>query len=355
MQNLDAIFHQSFPVTPISDGFFYQPRALANSPSFTLLDSGYGEKFEMVGDKKFIRPEPQAMWQPAAENNWQVADARFKTSAEKNMKSEAVRELGKNDLGSYAGGEEERNANWGRWQLGAGGGANLLHDKWRINHFGVDLTARLTAFRHYGFFPEQALFWKDMQAIIDKLFPSKPTALNLFAYSGMASLFLANQGVNVVHVDASKKAVAYAEENIARDKGVKLLIDDAITFVRREVRRGNRYNIILLDPPKFGRGPKGESWEIWQDLPELLALLPSLLVKDQPAAIFLTVYAIRASCFAIGRSLQEAFNLASGEAAGESSGAGNIYQTTFGELCLTEQARGFYIPQAIYAVHQTKS
>ena len=302
----------------IADGFFYQPRALNHSPSFTLLDSGYGQKLEKIDNMTFVRPEPQALWQPSKPAAWQDVTAQFKTSAQKNDNN----------------GQDSEASGLGKWAVMAD-----MPDKWPINHFGVELMARLTPFRHYGFFPEQALLWPEMLALSQAT--EKPTALNLFAYSGMASLLLADHGVAVTHVDASKKAILYAEENISRDKGVKLLIDDAVNFVRREIRRGKTYNLILLDPPKFGRGPKGEGWDIWQDLPELLSLLPSLLAPGKPSAVFLTAYAIRGSCYSFGRALREYLTVPAHRAT-----------TTFGELSLTEEARGFYIPQALYAIHQ---
>lgn len=317
---------------PIAADFFYQPRALRNSPSFTLVDSGDGQKLERLGGQKFIRPEPQALWQPADPNNWRDITAEFVTSAQKK------------DSQTFRADSESGNPdNFGKWHV-----AKQMADKWAVDHFGVPLLARLTPFRHYGFFPEQALLWPEMIRLCEQLPKSPaPTALNLFAYSGMASLLLANHGAAVTHVDASKKAILYAEENISRDKGVKLLIDDAIDFAHRDIRRGKTYNLILLDPPKFGRGPKGEGWDIWQNLPELLSLLPKLLTPNQPGAVFLTAYAIRASCYSLARALQQAFrdnNIDNGRAA----------KTTFGELSLTEEARGFYIPQALYAIYQTE-
>ncbi|MGI9461268.1 MAG: class I SAM-dependent methyltransferase [Alphaproteobacteria bacterium] len=322
MLHLDNIFHQNFLPQHISDGFFYQPRFLANSSSFTLLDSGDGKKLEYLAGNKFVRPERQALWQPADLTNWQDTTAEFNTSADTIDKSDTLHKKNNDDIG--------------KWHI-----TKNLPEKWSIEHFGLSFHAKLTAFRHYGFFPEQSLLWQEMIEFCHKFKQHKLTALNLFAYSGMASLLLANQQLSVVHVDASKKAILYAEENITHDKGVKLLIDDAMGFIKREIRRQNRYHIILLDPPKFGRGPKGEVWDIWQHLPELLSLLPNLLVDDQPAMVILTTYAIRSSCFAIGRALHQAMVGLNNKK--------NIH-SVFGELCLTEQARQFYIPQSVYTI-----
>lgn len=318
------LFHQVIAPLAINNGngFFYQPRLLANSDSFTLLDSGGGRKLERVAGRTFIRPEPQALWAPADQTPEQ--------------------QLWQSAMAEFASGSEEEGL--GRWQI-----YHNQTESWRVEHFGVPLKARLTPFRHYGFFPEQALLWPEMLQMISTMRQqdegARPRVLNLFAYSGMASLLLANQGAVVTHVDASKKAIAYAEENISRDKGVRLLIDDAMTFVAREVRRKNTYDIILLDPPQFGRGPKGEAWDIWRDLADLLDQVSLLVSDQQQSAVFLTCYAIRASCSAIGQALAD--GMGRGQRAVVSKHGARV---TYGELSLVEQGRGFLLPQALYAI-----
>ena len=256
---------------------------------YELLDSGNLRKFERFGPYKFIRPEPQAIWHPRSDaKDWQ-ADGIFVPGR-----------LGKND-------QEEGEG--GGWQL-----SEQLPASWQLSYQSLRFLARPTPFRHLGFFPEQAAHW-DWCADAVKAFIAyhnrPPRVLNLFAYSGLASLHAADAGAEVTHLDASKKAVAQAFENrdlcAMQDAPIRFITDDATSFVDRELRREKRYDGIILDPPKYGRGPKGEFWRIENHLTPLLQKCLQLLSED---ALFmvLTIYAIRASSLAAHYALADLFD-----------------------------------------------
>lgn len=251
----------------MSDG---TPALVLLTPGFDgyrLLDSGHGRKLERFGDLVLDRPEEQAIWTPRLDAEaWRGADALF------------------------TGDTDEEGA--GRWKRRDG-----LAESWICRHGPIRFACRFTSFRHVGVFPEQETHWRFMRERIAAA-PTQPSVLNLFGYTGLASLLAAEAGAQVTHVDASKKAVAWGRDNQALsgldDRPVRWIVDDAVKFAAREVRRGRRYHGILLDPPKYGRGPKGETWELFRDLPDLLRLCRDLL---HPAGSFLvlTAYAIRAS------------------------------------------------------------
>ena len=204
---------------------------------------------------------------------------------------------------------------------------------WRETRF----TAQCTPFRHLGFFPDMAPVWDWLRdRVADK---PDPAFLNLFGYTGVGSQALAAVGASVTHVDASKKSVGQARENAAladmADKPVRWILDDAGKFTAREVRRGKRYDAILLDPPKFGRGPTGERWQLEEGLAPLLTDCRQLLDADS-RALFLTVYAVRMSALAIGELLAQLFADLPGK-------------VECGELAVREEARGLLLPTAIFA------
>ncbi len=250
---------------------------------YELLDSGDLKKLERFGDYRFIRPEPQAMWQPRLGANAWVANGVFQP--DKNY--------------------SENNVSGG-WQL-----SKNLPDSWQMRYQELRFLARPTPFRHLGFFPEQAAHWNWCAKKIQQ-FQQKnnrhPRILNLFAYSGLASLHAAAAGAEVTHVDASKKAISQAFENRDlcgfQDAPIRFITDDANGFVAREIRRQRTYDGIIMDPPKYGRGPKGETWRIEEDLRPLLRQAADLLSGD---ALFLvlTIYAIRASSLAAYYALVE--------------------------------------------------
>ncbi|WP_374411508.1 class I SAM-dependent methyltransferase [Novosphingobium colocasiae] len=242
---------------------------------YGLVDSGHGRKLERYGAYRFIRPEPQAMWTPR-QAQW---DAH----------------------GEFVPGSDEDGG--GRWQFGK----PVPRDGWPLAWNEVAFTAQCTPFRHLGFFPDMAPVWDWMRTMLAGVADAE--TLNLFGYTGVGTLALSAHG-RVTHVDASKKSVAQARENAAlsgmADRPVRWLVDDAAKFAAREVRREKRYDGIILDPPKFGRGPDGEVWRLEEHLPGLLADCRRL-VDAESRFLFLTVYAVRMSSLALAGLMAELF------------------------------------------------
>ncbi|TMM48961.1 class I SAM-dependent methyltransferase [Qipengyuania marisflavi] len=244
--------------------------------SYRLLDSGHGRKFEEYGPYRFIRPEPQAMWTPRSDD-WEAH-------------------------GEFVPGSDEDGG--GRWHFSA----PVAEDGWELG-WGEDarFTAQCTPFRHLGFFPDMAPVWDWMGAQLAGR--SDAETMNLFGYTGVGTQALSRYG-RVTHVDASKKSVAQARANAAlaglENRPVRWLVDDAAKFAAREVRRERRYDGIILDPPKFGRGPDGEVWRLEDSLPGLVADCRNLLDADS-RFLFLTVYAVRMSSLALAGLLDEVF------------------------------------------------
>ncbi len=240
---------------------------------YALLDSGYGRKLERFGRYTFDRPEPQALWrQTLPPEAWLRADAAFKPE------------------------KSDEEGDGGRWQY-----VRDLPKTWPVQVMDVTMLCRMMSFRHLGLFPEQLPHWQWMIERITAVNGERPRVLNLFAYTGAASLIAARAGAEVTHVDASKKAIQWGKENQAAsrmgDAPVRWILDDAAKFVAREARRGKTYHIILVDPPKFGRGPEGEVWDLFTHLPGLMKGCAQILAPGQ-ASMVLTVYAIRASALA---------------------------------------------------------
>ncbi len=262
---------------------------------YALLDSGDGRKLERYGPYMVVRPEPQCLWRPRRPEAWTGADAAFDPE-----------------------GEEDA----GRWRFRA-----TPKDAWPLAWRGVRFHGRFTAFRHLAFFPEQAANWAWLDEKVCAL-PERPRVLNLFGYTGVASLVCAAAGAAVTHVDASRKAVGWARENAAlsglEGAPVRWITEDAKKYVAREARRGSRYEGIILDPPKYGRGPAGEVWRLLEDLPELAALCAELL-SDNPAFLLLNAYAERISGAALSSLLAE-----------QLTGRGG--RIDWGELALVEEA-----------------
>lgn len=276
--------------------------------NYGLIDSGAGRKLERYGPYRFIRPEPQAMWQPAlSEAEWDQADGEFIPASD--------------DDGG------------GRWYFNK----PVPQEGWPLEWREARFMASCTPFRHLGFFPDMAPVWDWLRSKVDG--KTDPAFLNLFGYTGVGSQALASAGAHVTHVDASKKSVTQARENAAfagmADKPIRWIIDDASKFVAREVRREKRYDAILMDPPKFGRGPTGERWQLEEDLAGLLANCRQLLDADS-RALFLTVYAVRMSALSIGELMRQLFADLPG-------------QVECGELVVKEEARGLLLPTAIFA------
>ncbi len=242
---------------------------------YGLVDSGNGRKLERYGPYRFIRPEGQALWSPRLAD-W-VADGEF-----------------------VPGSDEDGG---GRWQFST----PVPGEGWPLAWNEVSFTAQCTPFRHLGFFPDMAPVWDWMRGQLAG--KAETQTLNLFGYTGVGTLALSERGP-VTHVDASKKSVAQARENAAlsgmAERPIRWLVDDAAKFAAREVRRGKRYDGIILDPPKFGRGPEGEVWRLEEGLPPLIADCRRLLGGDS-RFLFLTVYAVRMSSLALAGLLAEHF------------------------------------------------
>src|SRR5690606_30933274 len=214
----------------------------------------------------------------------------------------------------------------------------VLGETWPMRHNGVDYLGRFTSFRHVGVFPEQGSHWDHMASLIQAA--RRPVkVLNLFGYTGVASLVAAKAGAEVTHVDASKRAIGWARENqeVARlgDRPIRWICDDAVKFAERELRRGNRYDIILLDPPAYGRGPKGEVWQRFEDLPAMVDLCRSLLAP-KPLALVLTAYSIRASFFAIHALMRDCC-----------AGLGGCVES--GELVIREKGAGRALSTSLFS------
>ncbi|MGE0597051.1 MAG: class I SAM-dependent methyltransferase [Hyphomonadaceae bacterium] len=284
---------------------------------YAVLDSGGGRKLERVGPYTFVRPEPQALWSPAAPaTEWSNADAIFSPSA-----------------------ADDDDA--GRWRF-----TKTLPETWPMRWDDIHFLSRATPFRHLAFFPEHSVHWRFARHALSGVKRGEaPEVLNLFGYTGLASLACAKAGARVTHVDASKRAIALAKEN-QRTAGldaapIRWICDDALTFVKREIRRGRRYDGIILDPPKFGRGPNGETWKLEEGLGELIRDCQALLRSEpaDPASargfLIATVYAVRLSFIALAQAAQEAF------------GDGGEWEV--GEMALPHDGRPLLLPTAIYA------
>lgn len=246
---------------------------------YQLLDSGNSKKFERFGEFSLIRPEPQAKWLPALPAaRWEAADGEFtKTSAGRQ----------------------------GQWKF-----RSPPPQRWPMQRHNLKFWVQPAPSGHVGVFPDQACHW-DWIAERTKHASAPLKVLSLFGHTGLATLAASAAGAEVTHVDASRKAVAWALENQAlsglSERPIRWVIEDALTFVRREARRGNRYDAMILDPPRFGRGPGGQIWKLDASLPQLLAACASIL-SPSPAFFLLNVYV---TVLSKGRSEEEAKSLRS--------------------------------------------
>lgn len=279
-----------------------------NWTDYALLDSGDGFKLERFGNQKIIRPDPQAFWKPHRPVSDWKADAHFDAKA----------------------GDDER----GQWRK--------LNPKapetWPMEWDGLKFMARRTPFRHLGLFQEHSVHWAFAKDQL-KGIKSQPKVLNLFGYTGMMSLACAQAGAEVVHLDASPKSNGFGKEHQEmsglQDRTIRWIADDAMKFVAREGRRGNTYDGIVLDPPKFGRGTNGETWKFEEDLPALLdAIVP--LLAPKPRFVILTAYAVRLSHIALAQALGDRLEPFGG-------------RIEMGEMAIPEQKSGRMLPTAICA------
>ena len=273
---------------------------------YQLLDSGEGKTLERFGPYTLIRPEPQAIWKRSLpQSAWQKAHAIM---------------------------HEEQKEYGGSWQL-----LQPINKSWEMHYRSLSFQVQLGSSRHIGVFPEQASHW---DWIIEQIKAAhRPLrVLNLFGYSGLATLTAASAGAEVTHVDSSKHALNWASYNLKlsglAEKPVRWIAEDALRFTQREARRGNSYDGIILDPPKFGRGSGGKVWDFYKNLPELLAACRAVLAPDA-CFIVLTAYAIQASALIPYQALREVVG-----------SQGNL---TCGELITIEESANHVLSHALFA------
>ena len=280
-------------------------------PDYELIDSGDFEKLERFGRYVVRRPEPQAIWRRSlTEEEWRrLADASF------------LRD----------GRSEER----GEWRLRSG-----MPSRWTVDYAyeGMRLRMRLglTSFKHVGLFPEQAANWNFIydNCVRMRAEERTPKVLNLFAYTGGATLAARAAGADTTHVDSVKQVVTWSRENMELSglDGIRWIVEDALKFVQREVRRGNRYNGIILDPPAYGRGANGEKWILEDNIGEMLECCARLL-EPRGAFLVLNLYSMGLSATLASTAVRQAF--------------GTPFEEQFGELCFDDRA-GKRLPLGTY-------
>ena len=234
-------------------------RIADNWQDYELIDTSSGEKLERWGKVRLIRPDPQIIWKTPKEADWQKADAHYHRS----------------------------NKGGGQWET-----LKKLPESWQVNYDGLVFKISPTGFKHTGLFPEQAVNWDLFRKLIREA--GRPiSVLNLFAYTGGATLACLQAGATVCHVDASKGMVQWAKDNAAlsglSDRPVRWIVDDCEKFVQREIRRGHHYDAIIMDPPSYGRGPGGEVWQLEEKIYDLLSLCTGVL-SDKPLFFALNSY-----------------------------------------------------------------
>ncbi|HED65141.1 MAG TPA: SAM-dependent methyltransferase [Planctomycetes bacterium] len=266
-------------VSPLEPAVFVHPAF----PDHALLDSGGGEKLERFGRFTLVRPDPQAIWSRARPELWERADLVFERTSDRG----------------------------GRWKARSGAPKSLRGENagWRIEYRGAGIEIRPTPFKHVGLFPEQAANWEWIRERSARLERSagRPRLLNLFGYTGVASVLAARSGLEVTHVDASRTSLSWMRDNMTASglapDAIRILREDALEFVRREVRRGARYEAVLLDPPHYGRGPRGEKWVFEERIAQLLGACARLLTDR--SLLVLSSYAIGTSPLAMANLLGE--------------------------------------------------
>ncbi len=261
-----------------------------NWKDYELIDSGNGQRLERFGRYTLVRPDPQIIWKPSLQqHDWEKADAIFKRTS--------------GDRGEWING-------------------NNLPDKWVLRYNYISFYCKLSPFKHTGVFPEQAVHWdfihnsiSNASTSLSKYSLSEPEAnrsaslniLNLFGYTGIASLVAAQAGAKVTHVDASYPTIGWGQENqeLSRlqDAPIRWILDDALKFCQREIKRGVKYDGIIMDPPVFGHGPKGEVWDFNESFPKLMEVCMQLL-SDKPLFIIINAYAISTSAITLENVLK---------------------------------------------------
>ncbi len=240
---------------------------------YELIDASDGERLERWGKYILVRPDPQVIWKNSkTAPEWKKADAEYNRSK--------------------SGG--------GSW------GKNSLPESWTVGYNGLKFKLKAMSFKHTGLFPEQAANWDFLRKLITER-GKGVKVLNLFAYTGAASVACAAAGASVCHVDAAKGMVAQAKENAAlsglADAPIRYIVDDCKKFIEREIRRGNKYDVIILDPPSYGRGPSGEVWKLEDCIDELLSLCVKLL-SEKPLALVYNSYTTGLSASSVGALLK---------------------------------------------------
>jgi len=300
----------------------------SNWIDYALLDSGDGLKLERFGKYIFVRPEAQAMWKRSLEAEWKQAHAVFQPTGE--------------ESGGHWDFKKKVEEKWEmhypltpRFDYGSAPRNNAGTSQRKKN---LTFSVMTTPGRHLGVFPEVAAHWDWFSGLIAQS-KREINVLNLFGYTGLASLAAAAAGAKVTHIDASKKSVSWARDNQAlsnlMEKPIRWIVDDALKFAQREARRGAKYDGIILDPPKFGRGPKGEVWEVYKSLPSLFEACRECL-SENPLFVVTTIYAVRASAIHVAQAMEDMM-----------SGFGGKIE--MGELVTREQSSERLLSQAVYA------
>ncbi len=281
---------------------------------YSLLDSGDGEKLEKFGEFTLVRPDPQILWSKSLpQSEWLKADAVFQRS----------------------------HADKGFWKM-----KRPMPDEWPMHWEDMTALAKLSPFKHTGIFPEQSAHWEWMKQALNAVKSSKPDyqpqVLNVFAYTGMASLVCAQAGAKVTHVDASRSAIGWAKKNQAASNldpfSVRWILDDVVKFVSREVKRGVKYDAIIMDPPVYGHGPDGERWDFKESLPLLLEMCQEILVPE-PVFVLINAYAVSTSAVTLGNILSQTLQPF------EHNGS----TMEIGELALQEQKSGRSLSTGIFS------
>ncbi len=285
---------------------------------YELLDTGDHQKLERFGKYILIRPYEDAFWKKSlSKEEWDKADGVFFSS--KNTSKGKRPTLSKGKSG---------------WKI-----KDKVDSKWDMSYKDMKFSVSPTPFRHLGFFPEQASHWDLIEEKI-KNSKRKIKFINLFGYTGIASLFALKAGAEVTHLDASEQTITWLKENQKlsnlSESPMRVIVDDALKFVEREVKRGNKYDAVVLDPPKFGRGPKGEIWKIEESLPTLLSQIRKIL-SDKPLFVILTSYATESSSLSLGHALEDMMKDFPGK-------------VDVGELCVLEKANSRVISLANTAI-----
>ncbi len=281
---------------------------------YQLLDSGNRRKLERFGSVTFDRPEPKALWKPVLSKQvWQQADAIYHRS--------------------------ERGG--GSWKFN-----KRVPESWKMSWKDITFKIRMTNFKHMGLFPEHEIIWDFIQERIHEYSSSEngsnrqPHVLNLFGYTGASTLAAAGAGAKVTHVDASKGTITWARENAElshlAQKPIRWILEDVVTYCKREVKRGNKYEGIIIDAPAFGRGAKGEVWKFEDNVLGLLDLCRELL-SEKPQFVILVSYATEYSSTILEQLLQQYLGMRS-------------RKTEKGELTLKQNNSSFVLPLSQYAV-----